>query len=397
MRYLYGDLKPFPPQENTLQILRRFVDMAVGVLKLHHEIEQDHQTIGDDEAFLRETLREIDLFHQAIKESIAKTSAHLEPDHVLSVLAQGISDHVTKYIQDTQGKVSQKVEADIQKTRSEIQKYSQQLFGLLKEFYVPGALPIASNSLECSLVGEAYQATSDIQDVTGVQCSYGLTAPAVEFFASAKRLGDVLQKKAVFPTRTKKGWLRKDENPVYLKVDEATLTRVVDRDEYAEFDLFRRKGSEPEGLRCRITKGSEPKLSVLHLDAASQTQPIPEEIIQPVHTEPLLEFWRHLQPAVLSLYRQQSALSSIRIDARDVLQERLAGELVLRLVRYLSPVVREIDARSPAAEELCLKIEHDDGKREEIYISKKSITDRLVELPEELRSVFRPLGLDQKR
>ena len=100
-------------------------------------------------------------------------------------------------------------------------------------------------------------------------------------------------------------------------------------------------------------------------------------------------------PQVVGLYRSRGDLSAITVDGKDIIQNRLIKEAITRIVRFLSPTIREIGARSPAAEELCLKIDHETGKREEIYIPKKQLIDRFSELPEDLRKLFAPLGIDQ--
>jgi hypothetical protein len=179
-------------------------------------------------------------------------------------------------------------------------------------------------------------------------------------------------------------------------LDEAMLYQLTDSDEQGEYRLAKRGGNGIEGLCVRIDKTKDGGVSILRIDPDGNRHPVPAEVLEGIKTGVLLEFWKQLLPHVVGLYRTRGDLSAIKIDDRDIIRKRLITDAITRLVRFLAPTIREIGARSPAPEELCLKIDHETGKREEIYIPKKQLTDRFAELPDSLRVLFAPLGIDQK-
>ncbi|MBW1807995.1 MAG: hypothetical protein JRJ87_07335 [Deltaproteobacteria bacterium] len=393
MRYLYGDLSEFPAQENTLDLLQRFVDMAVEVLKLDLQIDKALDSIEQDRQYLVDSIDDIGSFHDTLHETIKTAASGLDPDDVVAVIAQGASDQFSRYLSDAKNKLANQVEQRVQRIESEIANLSRTIHEFLKVFFVPSVLPIGGNSLRCALDGQHYRAFSEILDVTGTRCSYTINTADSEFFSEPKKFGDLSPGKIDFPVGTKKAWLKKAPVTESMRIDDAALSQVLDHEEYGEFRLLKRAGNGLEGLLVRIKKGRNGEVSIFRLDPAGQEIAVPKEIINPSHSELMSEFWRQLYPSVVALYRTRGDLSFISINGKEVVQGRLVVELVRRLVNYLSPTIREIDARSPAIEELCLKVEHEGGRREEIYIQKNSLAKRISDLPGTLQSLFSSLDI----
>jgi hypothetical protein len=395
MRFLYGDLSEFPQQENTLDLLKRFVDMAVDVLKLDLQISAAQQAIEEDKQFVGDAIQDIDSFHDTLQQAIHQVTDNRTDDDVVAILAQGAADNFQKYIADGKGRVIARVEQRIAGTQSNIGQLSMQIIAHLRQFFMQSGIPVSGNAIHCALEGDRYTAHCEILDVTGIRCSYQLNPQSSEFFSTPKRLGDLIPGKQEFPIGTKQSRFKKAPVTDYIRIDEAILYQVTDNDEQGEFRLAKRGGNGVEGLCVRIAKGKESGLAVLRIDPDGNRHPVSADVLKDANTEVLAEFWKQLMPQVVGLYRTRGDLSAINVDGKDIIQNRLIKETITRLVRFLAPTIREIGARSPAAEELCLKIDHETGKREEIYIPKKQLIDRFSELPENLRKLFAPLGIDK--
>jgi hypothetical protein len=61
----------------------------------------------------------------------------------------------------------------------------------------------------------------------------------------------------------------------------------------------------------------------------------------------------------------------------------------------LAPIVQEIARRSGAPGELVLRRDLGEGRREEIYITKAELNEKVVTLPVTLRPVFDPFELSE--
>lgn len=393
MRYLYGDLTEFPLQENTLALLERFVDMAVEVLKLDRDIQDARKSIDEDRALLAEALGDIDDFRACVKESIESTVAGRPDDDIVSVLAGGLVHKVDSYVGEGRNKLVATVEQRIQKTEGEISAKSREVFTRLKTFFMDSGVPVSGNALRCKLEDGAYQATAEILDVTGVRCVYALNTSGSDLFSSPKRFGDVVPGKQEFPVGTRRARFKKEPVVESMRIDDALLSSVLDADDHGEFKLARAKGNGTDGLLVKIGKGPEQPMEIFRVETDGARYTVGEDILTSESRAVLRDFWKQVFPQVVALYRSRGDISFISIDGKDVVGEGLTHELIDRLVRLLAPTVREIDARSPAVEELTLKIEHEGGRREEIYIPKQRLVRRVAELPADLRSTFVPLGL----
>ena len=63
------------------------------------------------------------------------------------------------------------------------------------------------------------------------------------------------------------------------------------------------------------------------------------------------------------------------------------------MVNVLGPVVQEIARRSGAPGELVLRRDLGEGRREEIYITKAELHEKILLLPQSLRGAFDPFEL----
>ncbi len=394
MRYLFGDLSDFPPQENTLDLLKRFIDMAVNVILLDIEINELLANIESDRQFLVESIENINRFHGSLRDTIDAFVSGLSSDDIVAVVASGAAGSLKQFISDGKAKLANQIEQRIERAQGEIARLSARILDLLKLFYTPSVVPLAGNTLRCALDGQRYQAYSEILDVTGVRSSYFIDTAASVFFCEPKKFSDLLPGRLDFPVGTKKAWLKKEPVVDTLRIDDAVLTEVVDDDDACSFRLIKHTGNGSDGLQVKVKKGRNGGIAITRAGEGAPETSVPDEVVNPSDSENLLEFYRLLKNHVIELYRTRGDLASVSIDGTEVVGGRLVGDLVQRLVRYLAPTILEIDARSPAPLELCLKIEHDGGRREEIYIQKEDLVRQIGKLPGPRQALFTPLGIN---
>jgi hypothetical protein len=394
MRYLYGDLSEFPAQENTLDLLKRFIDMAVNVTLLDIEIDQALGNIEADRLFLGESIGNIDRFHGSIRDAIDAYISGLSSDDVVTVVASGAAGNLEQFITDGKAKLAHQIEQRIEQAQGDIARLSARILEHFKIFYKPSAFPLAGNTLRCALDGQCYQAYSEILDITGVRSSYFINTAASAFFCEPKKFSDLLPGRLDFPIGTKKAWLKKEPVIDSMRIDDASLVEVIDDDDACSFRLAKHTGSVSTGLQVKMKKGRNGGISFYRVGDGEAEIAVPDDVINPSDSENIIEFYRLLKDHVIELYRTRGDLASVSIDGTEVVGGRLVSDLIQRLVRYLAPTIQEIDARSPAPKELCLKIEHEGGRREEIYIQKEDLIRQIGKLPVSRQALFTPLGIN---
>jgi len=94
------------------------------------------------------------------------------------------------------------------------------------------------------------------------------------------------------------------------------------------------------------------------------------------------------------LSRSRRALIDATIDGQPIKQHDEPIELVERLIASMAPVVTEIAWRSLSPNELVLKRLLSDDRREEIFVAKADLKKKIDALPDPLRRMFEPLGLN---
>jgi hypothetical protein len=66
-----------------------------------------------------------------------------------------------------------------------------------------------------------------------------------------------------------------------------------------------------------------------------------------------------------------------------------------RLVEVMAPVVQQLGQKSGAPGELVIRRDVGEGRREEVFITKAELQEKVTALPEELQRVFDPFELGE--
>ena len=393
MRYLYGDLSEFPRQENVLEQLKRFVHMGVAVLTLDHEVGGLIDAISHDRTQLAGTLAQMDGFEEQVHQAIVEAASERPGSQPVAALAEGSLGQLERTVHDGKQRVVAGIQARIAETERTIADRQAQTREHLQAFFVDSQVPLGGNAMRVELLDGVYQATSEILDVVGLLSAFRLQTGGSEFFSAPRRLVDLISERLDVPVGLKKAWLKKDPVVESMRVDDGLITEAVDTEEWGEYQLARKGGNGVEGVRVRVPKATDVQIELIRLGASGERVPVAAELIKLEHSERLRFAWDQLQPRLRELFRRRGDMVALRIGDDDVVSERLLPAVIKRLVAFLAPTVREIAARSPAKSELCLKVEHEGDRREEIFLQKVALLNQLVTAPLGFRSLFEPLGL----
>src|SRR5207245_5323427 len=95
------------------------------------------------------------------------------------------------------------------------------------------------------------------------------------------------------------------------------------------------------------------------------------------------------------LRQHRRSIVEAMLGDKPLKDQRDPKVIVERLVAVMAPVVREIAKRSLGQMELVLKRQTGDGRREEIFVSRKDLQQKLRPLGPAARAVFKPLDLGE--
>ena len=111
----------------------------------------------------------------------------------------------------------------------------------------------------------------------------------------------------------------------------------------------------------------------------------------------VLRLWQRVLDSTEELGRRRHVMTGATFEGHPIKTFDEPNLIAARLIRFLTPIVREISQRSGAPGELVLRRDVRAGRREEIYITKAELHEKVLTLPPLLRGVFDPFELDSPR
>jgi hypothetical protein len=225
----------------------------------------------------------------------------------------------------------------------------------------------------------------------GIQTAFTLDASKVGAWAQPRKVSELAEGVELL-VGIDKSWLRGTVTPKQVNVDDWVI---------AEFDLsegalaltLKRRLVEKEALQFRLRR-SEAGLAG---EVEHPGQPNAEALNGQLGASDLAALdrvWQALRLACRDVLDHKSQLLTASLDGRPVFEGDRVIPFVVRLVTMFGPTVREIATRSPNEFELSLKLETDTGRREEVYLRREQLVNKLQPLSSIGREIFAPLGLD---
>ena len=221
--------------------------------------------------------------------------------------------------------------------------------------------------------------------------SFTLATNAVPAWSQPRKVSDFAQGVNLM-VGIKRGIFGRGAQQVLVHVDEYIVSGFDLTESTAEIRM-RRKANERDALvfTMRRDEGGSMQAEVAHPgEEGPEALPQPVDPGDKVH---LSRLWQNLRSSVEEVLDRRERLLSLKLEGEDVFENDLWIMLIERLVRFLAPTVAEIARRSPNPAELSLKVENDQGRREEIYVKKDDLMAKLAGLSDRERAVFAPLGL----
>jgi len=394
MAFLFGDLTPAPFTTNFLEELRDVIDFAASIAEADQRIvnadgtrellrkraDEDAARLG---ALVRSMLAAADAADKGGEDSLAPAlAAELEA----LVVAR---HHVTS------AALTAKLAEAIRALEAATLAARSDYFALLEEYLLDHVPPGAAQTLRLELVAtkkeeRRYAAELVGHSDIGLDWSLEMAVPEDAWKAPLRvdRIADGLA--ILAPQLT--GLIKKEVKLKKHKLDRHIVTKLVRDDATVHFELRSEIGA-PEGFDISAALEDD-GLVVVKVGEASDVTLGPFEVA-PEDNDALLALASKLRAMAGELAKKRLVAASfdgLPFDgANHEAQPRLV-ELVSRLVAKLAPVVDEIAAKSRSEEELVLRVKLADARREEIFMPKARLREKLAPLDEAHQRLFRPFA-----
>jgi hypothetical protein len=262
----------------------------------------------------------------------------------------------------------------------------------LESFLLRPDLPGPELGLTWAAAGEqGHTGQVAIKTPFGVTAAFSLALPPDHVWARPRRLAELAPGLEVhFPQQS--GWLSKRVEMAPVKLDRMYLSAVKLDTASAEFRL--RKGPS-SGPGYRVLVNLHEQHQVVLQPIGEDGSPDPDEPLT-LDGEDSAQMFRLCSRVVESMEGLSSLrrnMVSVDLDGRPLDEMAWPEAVAQRLIAELTPVVSEIARRSGAPGELVLRRDVGGGRREEMYVTKAELYEKVLVLPPARRVAFEQLGL----
>jgi len=106
-----------------------------------------------------------------------------------------------------------------------------------------------------------------------------------------------------------------------------------------------------------------------------------------------LRLWNRVLDTSRDLPMRRQAMTDATFDGTSIKEFDEPRLVCERLIDVMAPVVQQLGRRSGAAGELVIRRDVGEGRREEVFITKSELHEKVQALPEELQLIFAPFEL----
>jgi hypothetical protein len=393
MSYLYGDSTPSPLEVNFVDFLRDSLDFCVE-LSLSTDGLQREAERGDA---LRSAARgDIDRLEKlgsgvalAVK-SLSVGEGDSPTARCALAIIRSTSDRVRSDVQEVNAALETE-EAKLEVARA---GERQNCVKALGQLLLRHDLPESSATLTLKARANApYAAHLRTASSLGVVATIELEVPSSDLFGHVVRVDRVLDRLEVQAPEVG-GWLHKERK---MRPQRLEKLHVIELELGAKESFIKlRAGADGSGPGFDVLVSAEgPRVSLIRV--AERESPDPPFDVEEPDAGNLLALLQKFEAPAKALAAHRKALVQASLDDRPLRDHDSPTVLVERLVHAIAPVVREIALRSPSSTELVLKRLVGGGRREEIFVAKSELREKLDRLPIAYRALFDPLGLGDER
>lgn len=393
MRYLYGDSAPFPLHYNFLATLEIFVGAAVRAVELDAFSRATQHAAAEAATLRAQSVDGLERFHAAVMRALRDTSSRsLEP--ITLSYAQQLGDNASRIVDEARRSASQSSEREIAVARADAERRRMEIRSSLEGFFKSGKLPTVETKVSMQL-GEGKEPKNSLSAVLtmadGIVAAYTISLEELPAWQHPRKVFEFAQGIELM-VGARKSWFRKTVEPEMVKLDELYLSGFELSDDDAEIRM-RKKPDAPDSLIFTLKRVEANLLAeVRHPDDADVDGQLPS-MADPGDILQLERLWTLLRTGVAGALEHRDRVVAVHLDGEEVFENDKVVPLIERIIKILAPTVTEIAKRSPNSKELSLKVENDDGRREEIYVRTEDLRAKLAPLQPAERQVFAPLAL----
>jgi hypothetical protein len=388
--FLYGDATPSPLKSDFIAFLRDAVEyavvvlgadarMAAGAREVERLAEQTEHEIAGAEELATDVARALEGPALRAPASLAgRCAARLQLD---------ARDLVRSEAEAARAAVAAERAHLAQRATKESEACTKAFEALVLGHTLPDALGVTVVHLGG---GSRYEAILECHTPYGLEWTTDLEIPANHAFARVLRIDRLVDRLEV-EAPEEGGWLNKEVRNRPQRLDRLYLSGLSVHP--SETAIRLRSVQDGTGVGFDILLQSDPERVQLVRIAESGAAADAFHNVVGDDAAKLQALRDHLVALAAELSDHKKALGKASLGGTPLASLESPRALVDQILASVAPTVHEIAKRSLAPGELVIKRLVGDSRREEVFVSKKELRQKVDPLPPELRAAFDPLEL----
>lgn len=377
--YRYGDGTPFPLDENFIETLTTAVETCTNAFVPLAELDGRRERAREAR---REAEREVGRLDD-LEKSLSATLAPYIPQDKKPGLTHTVAQRIAGLAKSTIAEALQQVEQRVRTTEAQAlpKTSADPIVKALRPFFDEHQLPKSTWIMSWDVRG-AEPSADAVATAGRIQASFALTPDPYRAPIRVEQLSD-----GVIVHMMKRGVFGKAK-PAPIDLGKYVMVAYERSQREQVITLKENSSKSSAGLRFALAEATATWISISPSgDAEGEPNPLDTEDVAPIR-----QLADRAHAALKDLLHKRT-LVELTFGGKSITDLDEPRIVPLELLQQLTPLARSIRERSRMSGELVLKRDIGDGRREELFVPRSTLTQQFARLPPEYRRPFEEMGI----
>jgi hypothetical protein len=390
MPFLYGDSTPSTLEINYIDFLRDALDFSAQVLGADERQGVNEARAGELRRAAEIEVARLESFGDAITRAV-EVAGGGAADSPTTQCALSVNRSAADLVRGAIDRVRAAAEGEIAQRAAQAERDRGAAAQALGTLVLRHDLPDATTEVRLALADASrYVARLHVHALDDLNAVIDLDIAADNPFSHPLRVDKVVERLEVHAPEIS-GWLRKEVKLKPQRLDKEYITELAVSGSDTRISLRSSVDGTGAGFDIVVRRQS-PRVSLTRIGEGAE---LPSFDLTDDDETKMIDLEEKLVSAAGELIDARRALAEATLGGQPLVGHPSPRAMVERLVEKMAPVVQEIARRSQTQTELVLKRLLDNGRREEIFISRDELERKFDGLSHETRAILATLGLSE--
>lgn len=382
-RVLYGDSSPFPYGLDFLSATRAVVDCCVAMLSAQSTIDQSVQQSAVVEQSLKGERWRLESLLQSVRKACSDFTE--APPRVAESAAQVLAT-TRELVERQRVELDRLLRSATGTVGCAVDDACGAAYQALEAFLLRHIPPQTAVAWRVAADEDGYGAQVHLATRFGLEAQFDVAVPESHRFARVRRVADIAAGTQVQAPRLG----RRAGQIQLVSLDRLFVSELLIEPERIVLAL---KRSPRTGAGYRVVvQGDNEQTIVEPLDDFGQPGGGAVELAW-ADRDPVLRLASAILDASFDLVLRRQLMTAAALDHASLRDRFEPRDVCARLLGWYGPIVAEIGRRSGSRNELTLRRDVGNGRREAIFVTRSELLEKIGRLPAALRAIFDPMAL----